>query len=346
MRFQFLTFILLFALLGCNPKTKDESTKKSKPAEKHKYAMVIHGGAGYMNDNPASKKANDLYLAVLDSVLTIGETILKNGGTSMDAVVECISFMEDKPIFNAGKGAVFNHEGENELDASIMKGDDLNAGAVAGVKTIKNPIKAAKEVLFNSRHVLLTGQGAQDFAKIQNIELVDNNYFYSKKSFDYLQQVLKEEKSSGKHSLGAEVEKTKKHGTVGCVALDMQGNIVAGTSTGGLTNKKFNRVGDSPIIGAGTYANNKTCGVSCTGVGEFFMRYAIAHEMSSILDHTDLNVEQAAEKLINGTLKNIDAAGGLIALDYAGNAAMSFNTTSMLRGYINPDVRYVKIFKD
>jgi beta-aspartyl-peptidase (threonine type) len=249
---------------------------------------------------------------------------LKNGATSTEAVVEVIKILEDSPLFNAGKGAVFNSNGENELDASIMEGKNLNAGAIAGVKDIKNPITAARAVMENSEHVLLSGKGASEFARKQNLEMVKNKYFYTPTRYESLKRLQKQERKR---------TPSDNTGTVGCVALDVYGNLCAGTSTGGMTNKKYGRIGDSPIIGAGNYANNKTCAVSCTGHGEYYIRLGVARDISALMEYKNMEVAEACREEIR-KLGELGGTGGVIALDANGNVAMEFNTSGMFRGYI------------
>ncbi len=331
--------IISLALLGC----KDTSPVKKKTSQKKvAYAMVIHGGAGTILKDNMSPEKEKAYIDALNLALETGENILKSGRSSMDAVVATIKTMEDSPLFNAGKGAVFTNEGHNELDASIMRGSDRQAGAVGGVKTVKNPIEAAKGVLEKSEHVMMTGAGADSFAKTLNLELVDNKYFYTENRWNSLQRVLDKEKA-----MGMEISQLSesKFGTVGAVALDKNGNIVAGTSTGGMTNKRFNRIGDSPIIGAGTYANNETCGVSCTGHGEYFIRYAVAHDVSAMMEYKQVSLKEASEHIIHTKLKEAGGTGGLIALDKEGNISMPFNTAGMYRGYVTDSERVVAIYE-
>ncbi len=333
-------------LVSCNNIEPQQQNNREEAVRanttQHEYAMVIHGGAGYMSPEKNAEEEQLALKATMDSLLLLGKELLVNNADAVDVVSHIITIMEDDPRFNAGRGAVFAENGKNELDASIMQGSDLNAGAVAGVSTVRHPILAAKEVMENSRHVFMSGAGAESFAKEQGLELVNNDYFFTQKKYDRLKMVQKEAAKTG---FNEEPFPDSKYGTVGCVVLDKKGNIVAGTSTGGLTNKKYNRIGDSPVIGAGTYANNRTCGVSCTGVGEFFIRYAIAHEVSSQYMHTNRSIKQIADELIHGTLKEINADGGLIALDKFGNVAMPFNTTAMLRGYINEEEKIVALFR-
>lgn len=288
------------------------------------YVLVIHGGAGVMQKSAMSDQRQAEYKAKLEEALQVGENLLKNGATSTDAVVEVIKILENSPLFNAGKGAVFTSSGENELDASIMEGKNLNAGAIAGVKDIKNPITAARAVMENSDHVLLSGKGASEFAREQKLEIVKNKYFFTPSRYESLKRLQKQER---------ERTPADNTGTVGCVALDIHGNLCAGTSTGGMTNKKYGRIGDSPIIGAGNYANNKTCAVSCTGHGEYFIRLGVARDISALMEYKNMNVADACAEEIR-KLGELGGTGGVIALDAKGNIAMEFNTSGMFRGYI------------
>ncbi len=284
-----------------------------------------------MNFESMPPERQQRYLDPLDSALQIGLDILSAGGSSLDAVEWVIRFLEDHPLFNAGRGAVFTSEGKNEMDASIMTGWDLNAGAVAGVTDIRNPITAARAVMEQSPHVLLAGEGASSFAASVGVELVDPSYFYTEARYRSLQRARAQE---------------GEHGTVGCVALDRQGNLCAGTSTGGMTNKKHGRIGDSPIIGAGTYANNRTCGVSGTGHGEYFIRWEVAYDISALMEYRGMGVEEAAREVIGKKLVNAGGEGGVICLDRFGRVAMVTNTTGMFRAYGNSEgERTVAIFK-
>jgi L-asparaginase / beta-aspartyl-peptidase len=321
-----ICFFLFISI--CNGQDKADSVVSSK------YFVVIHGGAG--NITKANLPDSTLYKEKLTEALTKASDTLAKGGTSLDAVEAAIRILEDSPLFNAGKGAVFNDEGKNELDASIMDGKTLKAGAVAGVTTIKNPITAARTVMEKSKHVMLIGKGAEKFAKDQGLDIVDPSYFYDQKRWD---QYLKQK---GKSDLNINYSDTI-HGTVGVVALDMYGNLAAGTSTGGLSNKEYGRVGDSPIIGAGTYANNNTCAVSCTGTGEYFIKNVVAYDMSALMEYKGYTVQKAADYIINEKLKEQGGDGGLIALDKYGNFTMTFNTEGMFRGYANSGGE-IKIF--
>lgn len=287
------------------------------------YVLVIHGGAGTITSDRYSPEKQADYEKALTDALSAGEEILMKGGTSLDAVVAAIQVMEACPLFNSAKGAVFNADGKNELDASIMDGKSGKAGAVAGVMTIKSPVGAARRVMDSSQHILLAGRGAEEFARQQGLDIVDPSYFYTEESW---QEYLK---------VKARTEKDGRKGTVGAVALDKAGNLAAATSTGGMVYKKFGRIGDSPIIGAGTYANNESCAVSCTGHGEYFIRNAVAYDVSARMLYLGESVAQAAEFIINQKLKEQGGTGGLIALDKNGNIATPFNTPGMFRGFVS-----------
>ncbi len=315
----FIIFLISF-LLGISS-CKEQKQVKDKP----EYVLVIHGGAGNIKKENMTREKEARYIKKLSEVLEKGSKILKNGGSALDAVEASIRIMENSPLFNSGKGAVFNADGKNELDASIMDGKTLNAGAVANVTIIKNPISAARKVMEESAHVLLIKEGAEEFAKQQGLEIVEPEYFFDQNRWNSLQKIKKSE-------AGEEPLPDEKHGTCGAVALDKFGNLAAGTSTGGMTNKKFGRVGDSPIIGAGTYANNKTCAVSATGHGEFFIRNVVAYDISALMEYKNMTLSNAANYVIN---EKLNASGGVIAVDNKGNIAMPFNTNGMYRGFIN-----------
>lgn len=302
-----------------------------------KYAIVIHGGAGVMSEDKMSTEIQLEYKTKLNEALELGEKMLKEGVEATDVVTKVINIMEDSPLFNAGKGAVFTNDEKVELDASIMEGKTLKAGAVAGVRDIKNPINAAREVMINSEHVFLSGKGASEFAKKQGLEIVSNKYFYTKQRRDSLKELKKKER-----------ERTKKDniGTVGCAVLDSYGNLCAGTSTGGMNNKKYGRIGDAPVIGAGTYANNKTCAVSCTGHGEYYIRLGFARDISALVEYKNMTVTQACSEEIR-KLTELGGTGGVIAIDTNGNIAMEFNTSGMFRGYIkSTGEKDIAIFKE
>lgn len=299
-------------------------------AQEKPVALVLHGGAGVILKKNMTPELEAAYKTKLQEALDTGYAILQRGQSSREAVVRTIQILEDSPLFNAGKGAVFTHAETNEMDASIMDGKTLEAGAVAGVRTIKNPILAAQAVLEKSPHVLLTGKGAEEFAKEQHIEQVEPAYFKTEKRLEQLRR-LKAEEPRGQ--LSDPLRKAAKYGTVGVVALDKQGNITAGTSTGGMTNKRYGRVGDSPIIGAGTYADNQTCGVSSTGHGEFFMRYLVAYDIAALMKYKKYKLEKACRQVVMKKLKKAGGSGGVVALDAKGNISMTFNSPGMFRAY-------------
>nr|WP_295925323.1 isoaspartyl peptidase/L-asparaginase [uncultured Dyadobacter sp.] len=330
-----------------------------------KITLVIHGGAGTITRANMSPEKEAAYREGLNLALEKGYAVLKRGGTSVEAVEAAIHVMEDSPLFNAGKGAVFTNEGKNELDAAVMEGKTLKAGAVAGVTTIKNPISAAIAVMEKSPHVMMAGKGAEQFAKEKGLEIVAPSYFYTEPRFKALQKAKEQEKTELDHNAKEEKEikkgqKTglrgaedliftegKKLGTVGCVALDRFGNLAAGTSTGGMTNKKYGRIGDAPIIGAGTYANNATCAVSATGHGEYFIRSVVAYDISALMEYKGMNLKDAADAVVMKKLVERGGEGGIIAVDRAGNIAMPFNSEGMYRGYIRSDGKSeILIYKD
>ncbi|MCK7556157.1 isoaspartyl peptidase/L-asparaginase [Chitinophaga sedimenti] len=321
-----------------------------------KYVLVIHGGAGTILKSQMTPEREKAYIAALEQSLRAGYAVLSRGGTSLDAVEAAVRVMEDSPLFNAGKGAVFTNEGKNELDAAIMNGKTLEAGAVAGVTTIRNPVAAARAVMEKSQHVMMMGAGAEKFAQQAGLQIVDPSYFYTEDRWRGLQR------AKAQDSLKAQLDHTDtskaaarlgignhdyKFGTVGAVALDKAGNLAAATSTGGMTNKKFGRVGDAPIIGAGTYANNATCAISCTGWGEYFIRLSVAKTVSDLMEYRSLPVTTAADELIMKKVPALGGDGGLIALDKNGNMAWPFNTAGMYRGCITAEGKVeVKIYKE
>ena len=304
MRFLYLIFLLF--LFNCN----DENIHP---------VIAIHGGAGVILKGDLSEEREKLIREKLDEAISRGYEILNASGSSTDAVIETIKILENSPLFNAGKGAVFTNNGTIEHDASIMNGADLNAGASSGTMHVKNPITLANAIMTKSDHVFLSGSGAEEFAKKENLDMVEQDYFYTEFRFNQLKKMKDD----------------SKFGTVGCVAMDKDGNLVAGTSTGGMTNKKWGRIGDSPIIGAGTYANNNTCAVSCTGSGEYFMRSVVAYDVSALIEYEKLSLKDAVSKIIHKKLPAIGGDGGLIAIDNKGNIAMDFNTPGMYRASIN-----------
>ena len=287
------------------------------PKSGARWSIAVHGGAGVITRERMTPEREAEYRAMMQAVIDTGSAILASGGSALDAVERTIRLMEDSPLFNAGRGAVFTHEGRNELDASVMDGSRLAAGAVAGVTDIRNPITAARAVMEQSPHVMLTGKGASEFAAEKGLVIVDPAYFRDEKRYNELQRSLKDDK----------------HGTVGCVALDMNGDLAAGTSTGGMTNKRYNRIGDAPVIGAGTYANNKTCAVSATGHGEFFIRYTVAHDISALMEYREMSLDEAAREVIKEKLVKAGGTGGVVSVDNRGNVSMPFNTEGMYRGY-------------
>ena len=292
--------------------------------------MVIHGGAGHIkNLSPEQEKA---YTDKLNKALEKGFAVLEQGGSAIEAVRETIHIMEDSPLFNAGKGCVLNSLGKPEMDASIMDGLTLNCGAVAGVSHIKNPIDAAILVKDSTRHVLLAGKGAEIFCQKYGMEIMPESYFITNQRLEQLKRIQEKDKKTAKHTELNIFNGIKKYGTVGCVALDKYGNIAAGTSTGGLMNKQYGRIGDSPIIGAGTYADNKTCGVSCTGTGEYFIRTAAAHSVSDLMALKHISLKEA-EKTVIKKIEKLGGNGGIIGLDKNGNIAWYFNTQGMFRAY-------------
>ncbi|MFL6233040.1 MAG: isoaspartyl peptidase/L-asparaginase family protein [Thermoanaerobaculia bacterium] len=303
---------------------------QNKPdAPRPKWAIAIHGGAGTIPKTmPEAKKQE--YLRSLGQALKIGQDVLQKGGTSLDAVEKVIRFLEDDPLFNAGKGAVYTHEGTHELDAAIMDGRDLSCGSVAALKTVKNPISLARLVKEKSPHVFLVGEGAEAFASQMKVERVVNSWFDTPERYQQLQEALKEE--------------PKEHGTVGCVALDTHSNLAAGTSTGGLTNKRFGRLGDVPVIGAGTYANNRTCALSATGIGEEFIKHTVSHDISALMEYSGLSLQKAADRVIHQKLKPGD--GGVIGVAHDGSIALVFNSEGMYRGAADSNGRFeVKIWE-
>jgi L-asparaginase / beta-aspartyl-peptidase len=291
------------------------------------FSIAIHGGAGTLVKGMMTAELEAAYKSALKLALDAGYSILNNGGTATEAVEKAVIFLEDSYLFNAGKGAVFTADETHEMDASIMDGKTLNAGAVSLISGIKNPVSLAKDVMEKSEHVFLAGEGAMQFAKMNNYKIEDNSYFYD----EFRHKQWLEIKDTDSFQLDHAKKKDSKFGTVGAVACDKEGNIAAATSTGGMTNKKFGRVGDSPMIGAGNYANNKTCAISCTGSGEFFIRGVVAYDVACLMEHKNLSLEEASNEVINKRILEIGGDGGLIAIDTKGNIAMPFNTEGMYR---------------
>lgn len=374
MKLKNLTLILLLAL----------SASAFAQDKKAKYVLVMHGGAGTILKKNMTAEKEAAYRAAMTKALQTGYDAIKAGKSSLDAVELAIHVLEDSPLFNAGKGAVFTHEGKNEMDAAIMDGKTLKAGAIAGVTVIRNPISAARAVMEKSEHVMMAGKGAEDFARQAGLTIVEPAYFYTEDRWKGLQQALKQDsvkavldhnQKSANNSLKAngnyantvdnkattadnntksnneKLEKLGtlnpdfKFGTVGAVALDQQGNLAAGTSTGGMTNKRFGRIGDAPIIGSGTYANNATAGISGTGWGEFYIRTVLAHDLSAMMEYQKLSVLEASKKVIE-KMGKLGGDGGLIAMDKEGHVAMEFNTAGMYRGTVTADGKIeVEIYK-
>lgn len=301
-----------------------------------KAVLVIHGGAGNITVENLSDERQAEYRAKLEEALRAGYAVLTNGGSSLDAVAAAITVMEDSPLFNSGRGAVLTSEGTVELDASIMDGATRNAGAVASIKHVKSPIALARAVMDQSRHVLLVGEGAEAFAKGIGMEMVPNDYFRTERRMEQYQRYKQRERGdTGNAGELLEDWESEKYGTVGAAALDNEGNLAAGTSTGGTSYKKWGRVGDSPIIGAGTYADNVTCAISATGTGEYFIRGVLSYRISALMQYAGLSLAEAAAAVIHGTLTEMGGDGGIIGLDAEGNVVASFNTAGMFRGYID-----------
>ena len=296
------------------------------------FSIVIHGGAGTILKENMTPELEQAYRTTLAEAIAVGHAILKEGGSSQEAVEKTIHVMENSPLFNAGKGAVLTAQGHASLDASFMNGETLDAGAISGVSHIKNPISAAIAVMEKSPHVMLSGQGADQFAQSLGMETVPNSYFITERRQKALKRVQEREKKAV--SFYDPFIKDSKFGTVGCVALDKAGNLAAGTSTGGMTNKKWDRIGDAPIIGAGTYANNASCGVSATGWGEFFIRSVVAHDIAALVQYKGLDIVTASKQVLD-KVKELGGDGGVIVLDRNGNVAMEFNTAGMYRAHMN-----------
>jgi beta-aspartyl-peptidase (threonine type) len=338
---KYLPLLLLALSMACT--TKNHNNVNSKPGP---ITLVIHGGAGTIKRANLTPEKEAAYHAALQQALDSGYAVLKKGGKSTEAVIAAIKVMEDSPLFNAGKGAVFTNEEKNELDAAIMDGSNLMAGSVAGVTTIKNPITAAYAVMTQSEHVMMVGKGAEQFAQLNGIEIVDPSYFFDSARYKALLRAKESEKDRAA-MLYDPYSKDSKFGTVGAVALDQYGNLAAGTSTGGMTNKRYGRVGDAPIIGAGTYANNQTCAISATGWGEYFIRLNVAHDIAALKGYAGLTVQQAADSVVMKKLPALGGDGGIIALDRQGNFSLTFCTEGMYRGYVNEkEGKKTFIYKD
>ncbi|HEX8250823.1 MAG TPA: isoaspartyl peptidase/L-asparaginase [Pyrinomonadaceae bacterium] len=351
---------MILPLTALGQKSPGREVKQLQSPQNPPLGIVIHGGAGVITRGTLTPEQEKEYRVVLEQAVLAGYKVLQTGGTSLDAVEAAVRIMEDSPLFNAGKGAVFTSEGTNELDASIMDGKTLKAGAVATLKRIKNPISLARLVMQKSPHVMMIGEGAEKFARENGVETVPQSYFFTQRRFDALKRIQEEEKKKAeaakegkKVSLVESKKDENRHGTVGAVAVDKFGNLAAATSTGGMTNKKFGRVGDAPIIGAGTYANNNSCAVSATGWGEYFIRLGVARDISAIMEYQAMPVQQAVDAVIQrklpalGKMDNEDADGGVIAIDKFGNIGISFNSEGMYRAYIDMNGKpVVQIYKD
>ncbi|MBS1586915.1 MAG: isoaspartyl peptidase/L-asparaginase [Bacteroidetes bacterium] len=303
------------------------------------YTLVIHGGAGKITPAIMNAELEQQYTEALNTALDAGQQVLQGGGSATDAVISAIVELENNTLFNAGKGAVFTKKGLNEMDAAIMDGSNLMAGAVAGVRNIKNPIRLANEIMLHSGHVFLSGNGAAEFALNRGVEFAPDEYFFNKQRYDQWVEIRDSDFYQLDHKednlKGAVPNPDHKFGTVGAVAMDEQGNLAAGTSTGGMTNKRFGRIGDSPVIGSGTYANNNTCAISCTGHGEFFLRAVVAYDVSCLMEYKGLSLKEACNTVIKGKLVKMGGEGGLIAVDAKGNYDMCFNSAGMYRGMRN-----------
>lgn len=357
--FWLMVFVALIPLYAPAQKGAFAEIKQLQGPQNPRLGFAIHGGAGVIKRGSLTPEREKEMRAKLEEVVLAGYKALQEGKSGLDAVELAIRMMEDSPLFNAGKGAVFTHDGKNELDASIMDGKTMAAGSVAGLHHVKNPITLARAVMEKSPHVMMIGDGAEKFAKEQNIELVDEKYFWTQERWDSLQKILTQEKEKEK-AKQPEVKKAgqvsdkgsyaeepyNKFGTVGAVALDKTGSLAAGTSTGGMTNKKFGRVGDAPIIGAGTYANN-ICAVSATGWGEFFIRLGVAKDICSLHEYRLLPIGMAADTVIQQKLQKMGGDGGVISMDMFGNIGISFNSEGMYRAYIDSSGKpVVEIYKD
>jgi beta-aspartyl-peptidase (threonine type) len=336
---------LIFVAIGLTASAQMKDTSK--------YVLVIHGGAGTILKKNMTAEKEEQYKQSLQKALDAGQKILASGGTALDAVEAVVRLLEDNPLFNAGKGAVFTNDGKNELDAAIMDGKTLKAGSIAGVRHIKNPISTARAVMERSEHVMMIGEGAEKFAKLNGAEMVDPSYFFTQERWDGLLRARKADSlklkkdTASKKAVRQLDNPDNKYGTVGAVALDKHGNLAAATSTGGMTNKRYNRVGDAPIIGAGTYANNATCAISGTGWGEYFIRLVIAKTVSDRMEYGNHSLDEAAKDMIMKKLPALGGDGGLIGVDKNGNITMPFCTEGMYRGYVKSNGEtVVKIYKE
>ena len=314
-----------------------------------KFSIAIHGGAGTILREDMTPELEEAYIRGLQESVNAGYAVLEEGGSATNAVKAAIVILEDNLLFNAGRGSVFTKKGVQEMDAAIMDGKDLSAGAVAGIRNVRNPIELAAEVMHNSNHVFLSGKGANDFAIKQGIKLEPDEFFFSQFRYDQWKAIRDSDNYSLDHTHQGleELMKDKKFGTVGAVACDIDGNIAAATSTGGMTNKKYGRIGDSPLIGCGTYANNNTCAISCTGHGEPFIRAVAAYDVSALMEYKNMSLNDAMDKVVNDKLMKMDGEGGMIGLDAAANVSMIFNSAGMYRGMRNSDgENFIGIYSD
>lgn len=333
-------FLIMFGLILPTLLFSQTSNQTSEPV----FGLVIHGGAGYIYKGRYSETEEKAYKDKLQEAIDTGYAVLSRNGKALDAVEKVIHVLEDSPLFNAGKGAVMTSEETVELDAAIMDGSNLKAGAVAGIKHIKSPISLARTVMEKSPHVFMIGEGAEKFGIENGMERVDNSYFYTEQTLKEIRKIKEEEKQRN-HSYIYKEE--NKYGTVGCVALDKSGNLAAGTSTGGMVNKKFGRVGDVPVIGAGTYANNSTAALSCTGHGEYFIRNVVAHDISALIEYKNMSLENAAKELIQNKLLKQEGRGGVIGINKKGDITIEFNTDGMFRGFkISNGKFFVGMYKE
>ncbi|MBR9845224.1 MAG: isoaspartyl peptidase/L-asparaginase [Algicola sp.] len=350
MRKSILLILLLVVISSCKKNTQsnydsdvDSDITTNATKKVNEFAIIIHGGAGTILKENMTPETEAAYKSKLEEAIKVGYEILKHGGSSLDAVQKTINVMEDSPLFNAGKGAVFTNAETNELDASIMDGKTLNAGASAGTKTVRNPINLARVIMEKSPHVMMAGTGAETYAKEQGLSIVDPDYFFTERRFNALKRVKEKEANNAKpiDTESAYLEfydsdiKNYKFGTVGCAALDKNGNLAAGTSTGGMTNKRYGRVGDAPIIGAGTYANNNSCAVSSTGWGEYFIRAMVAYDISALMQYKGLTLQEAAREVIQKKIPELGGDGGIVAVDKNGTMVAEFNTAGMYRATMN-----------
>ncbi len=348
--------ILLISGVFAQKRTFTELKQLQGPANP-RLGFMVHGGAGVLSKSAMTQEMEKALRTDLERAVLAGFKVLQAGQSSLDAVVVAITILEDSPLFNAGKGAVFTHDGKNELDASIMDGKTQAAGAVAGLRKIKNPIMLARAVMEKSEHVMMIGEGAEKFAREQRMDIIDEKYFWTQHRWDALQQILKEKRDKGKKAETRTVDSrsrageafrqpastldSNRFGTVGAVALDKNGDLAAGTSTGGMTNKKYGRVGDAPIIGAGTYSNNDSCAVSATGWGEYFIRLGVARDVCALMEYRQMPIQQAADTVIKQKLQKLGGDGGVIAMDKFGFMGISFNSEGMYRAYIGADGKAV-----